>query len=291
MSVLAMLIVDEPLRRAMFGDSTQNNVARHTADPEPFQGGYSDFIPYSGAEAALNAESQPRTSVLDDLCFYHEKHHQYLSLTADPRSVTLFAQKIVASEYMLLVNYHRTLLSSLGWRLSRRDSLDVFDPDWVEKAWSDLQSFLRRLDDHHLKAELVTSALHLDASRTPPGTPHFVHTALDFQHIEDQLQRLKTRADGLLSSFTSLQSIIGNRQSLDEARSVRVLTVLGMTFLPLSLVASLLSMGGKFMPGESEFWVYWAASIPSVLIVSALAWLAVHSLEWIQRRRTTSHKS
>lgn len=268
----------------MFGERDKNEVARHIADPEPFQGGYADFIPYVGAEAALKAENPPRTSLFDDLCFYHERHCQHLSVTADPQSVTLFAQKIVASEYMLLINYHRTLLSHLGWRLSRRDSLDVFDPEWVEKAWSDLQSFLRRLDDHHLKVGLAISAMHLEPQTTTPGVSRSIHT--DFQYIENQLQRLKIRADGLLNSFTSLQSIIGNRQSLDEARSVRILTVLGMTFLPLSLVASLLSMGGNFMPGASDFWVYWAASLPSVLLVFALAWLAMHSLQWMETRRT-----
>jgi hypothetical protein len=238
----------------------------------------------------LKAESPPRTSLLDDLCFYHERHASGLTLTPDPLSVTLFVQKIVVSEYMLLINYNRSLLSALGWRLSRRDSLDVFDPGWVERAWSDLQSFLRRLDDHHLKVGLAISAMRLPHGNTPVGAAGWANTAIDFEYVENQLERLKLRADGLLNSFTSLQSIIGNRQSLEEARSVRILTILGMTFLPLSLVASLLSMGGQFIAGKSEFWVYWAAAIPSVILVFLLAWLTMHSLQWIEVKRTSKTK-
>jgi Mg2+ and Co2+ transporter CorA len=77
--------------------------------------------------------------------------------------------------------------------------------------------------------------------------------------------------------------MVGNRQSLDEAASVRVLTLLGMTFLPLSLVSSLFSMGGAFLPGERLFWVYWAAALPFVLVVYSVAWAVVKIIR-LERR-------
>lgn len=264
-------------------------LSQHHADPEPFQGGYADFINYDTIEHGLATASPPRTSVLDDLCFYYEHHHKHLRLSEDPTSVTLFAQKIVASEYILILSYQRSLLSSLGWRLSRKDSLDVFDPSWVERAWSDLQSFQRRLEDHHRNVGLAISDLQL--SRTATSSPHWTDTAQDFLHIEAQLDRLRNQANGLLNSFTSLAGIVGNRQSLDEARSVRVLTVLGMTFLPLSLVASLFSLSGNYQPGKDRFWVYWASSVPFVVLVFGLAWLAVHSFRWLQDFRNGKTKS
>lgn len=275
----AMLIVDAPLHHAMYGSRKDNSVARQKAKPAPFQGGYQDFIPYISTEEALRIETPPRTSIFDDLCFYHKLHNKHLRLTSSPSSASLFAQKIVVSEYMLLIEYYRNLLFHLGWGLSRRDGLDGFEPPSVERAWSDLQASQRRLDEHHRNVKLAQTALQLSEPLSPP---HWTDTSADFLHIEDEIQRLRNHASGLLSSFTSLAGIVGNRQSLDEARSVRVLTILGMTFLPLSLIASLLSMGGKFLPGESGFWIYWVASVPTVILVYALLWGAVRSLKWVK---------
>ena len=283
LTLAALLVVDEPMRRAIVGIREKTEISKHFRDPEPFQGGYADFIKYENLQEGLETDVPPRTSLFDDLCFYYETHHHHLQLTEDPQSVTPFAQKIVASEYMLLISYHRSLLSSLGWRLSRRDSLDVFDPSWVERAWSDLQSFQRRLEDHHRNVGLAISDLQLSRKANPSS--HWMDTASDFLYIEAQLERLRNQADGLLNSFTSLAGIVGTRQSLDEARSVRVLTVLGMTFLPLSLVASLLSLSGNYQPGKAKFWVYWAASIPFILLVFGSAWLAVYILRWSQSVR------
>jgi Mg2+ and Co2+ transporter CorA len=278
-----MLLVDEPLRHAMYGSKVDNAVAKQASGPEPFQGGYADFIRHDSLEDARKAPAPPRTSMFDDLCFYYRNHSKHLELTQSPGSVTLFAQKIIASEYLLLLGYYRFVLNHLSWTLTRQHSLGAFDVGRVERAWSDLQAYHRRLMDHHHNVGLLITALQLPRE-SKPATYHtnqpnpWKDTAPDFLHIETELERLKQHAEGLQNSFTSLAGIVVSRQSLDEARSVRVLTVLGMTFLPMSLVAGLLSMGGDYLAGETRFWVYWAASIPSVFLVFGLSWLAVHVL-------------
>ncbi|KAK5052721.1 hypothetical protein LTR84_002587 [Exophiala bonariae] len=288
MGRLALFVVDQPIRHAMYGSKTVNAVAQQISPPEPFQGGYGCFIRHDSLEDARKAPPPPRTSMFDDLCFYYQNHSRHLYLTEDPGSITLFAQKIVASQYMLLLSYYGFVLNHLSWSLTRKDSLDSFGMGRVQRAWSDLQAYHRRLKDHHHNIGLLILALQL--SREPNSASHpanqpsarthdaWKDTAPDFVYIETELERLKDHAKGLQSSFTSLAGIAGNRQSLDEARSVRILTVLGMTFLPMSLVASLLSMGGDYLPGESRFWVYWAVSIPSVVLVFGISWVATHRL-------------
>jgi hypothetical protein len=92
----------------------------------------------------------------------------------------------------------------------------------------------------------------------------------DFLTFEELYQNLKRKAEGLVSSFTGLAGIVGNRQSLTEARSVRLLTVLGMAFLPLSFTSGLFSMTAQYLPGASKFWVYLAIAIPLLLVIFAV---------------------
>lgn len=279
------MLVDKPFKNAMCGDSTSNAVAKALKDPEPFQGGYADFIRHDSVEQAVLTESPPRTSMFEDLVFYHKHHHKHLGLTKDPVSATMFAQKIVASEYMLLIEYTRYLINHLGWKLTRRDGFEIFDSSWVEKAWSDINAFHRRIDDH--VRNVTTARWTLGHTGLPKPPNEWTSTVQDFRHIEDELLHLRDRSEGLLNSLTSLAGIVGNRQALSEARSVRVLTILGMTFLPLSLVASLFSMTEHFSPGAGQFWVYFAVSIPLVFLVFGLALVSTHATRLLKKVRGT----
>ena len=249
--------------------------------PQPWQGGYNDFIKYSTVEETVNAESPPRTSIFDDLCFYHTHHCTHLQLDSDPKSVTMFAQKIVASEYMLLIEYNRYLLFDIGSKLSRRNSFEIFENTWVEQTWSDLTSFHQRMQTNHHNILMLSANLEL----TKSTTKGWMSTTQDFAHIEVQFLSLRQKAEVLLDSFTGLAGMVGNRQSLHEARSVGLLTLLGMAFVPLSLVASLFSMSDDYRPGTGNFKMYFAVSIPFVALLFSIAFLAIHWREWHQQRK------
>jgi hypothetical protein len=275
-----VLIVDKPLTKAMYGTQEVNFVAKALKEPEPFQGGYADFIQYDSVDEAAHCESPSRASMYDDLVFYHTRHHKHLSLSEQPISATTFAQKIIASEYMLVIEYNRYLVSHLGWKLTRREGFEDFDSKWVEKAWSDINGFHRRLDDHARRAATAGKAFsHKSQARNPVK---WISTTEDFRHIEKELLDMRDRSQGLQNSLISLASLLGNKQALVETKSVRVLTILGMTFLPLSLVASLFSMSGHFSPGAGQFWVYFAVSIPLVFLVFGLAYVSTHATKLLR---------
>ena len=266
------MIVDEPFRDALYGTRKKSEVAKAISAPQPWQGGYNDFIKYNTVEEAVNAETPPRTSTFDDLCFYHTHHSKHLQLDSSPMSATTFAQKLVASEYMLLIEYNRYLLYHIGWKLSRRNTFEIFKSIWVEQTWSDLNSFHQRLQTHHQNILMLTADLELRKS-TIKG---WMSTNQDFAHIEDQLLSLRQKAEILLDSFTGLAGMVGNRQSLNETRSVGLLTLLGMAFVPLSLVASLFSMSDEYRPGAGDFRLYFAVSIPLVALLFAMVFLSIY---------------
>lgn len=254
-------------------------MAKATSAPQPWQGGYNDFIKYSTVEEAVKAGSPPRTSIFDDLCFYHTQHCKHLQLDSDPKSATTFAQKLVASEYMLLIEYTRYLLYHIGWKLSRRKSFEIFESTWVEQTWSDLNSFHQRIQTHYQNILMLSANLELKKSTTRG----WMSTTEDFTHIEEQFLLLRQKAEILLDSFTGLAGMVGNRQSLDEARSVGLLTLLGMAFVPLSLVASVFSMSDEYRPGAKDFRLYFAVSIPFVALLFAMAFAAIHWKKWRQQ--------
>lgn len=114
LTCLALLILDQPFATAVLRRSGHDTVSKSVGRPEPFQGGYADFIKYDSINAAINSGAPPRSSMFDDLLYCHTTHVKYLLLTKDPKSVTIFAQKIICSEYMMILHYHRQLVARLA---------------------------------------------------------------------------------------------------------------------------------------------------------------------------------
>uniref|UniRef100_L2G2I5 Magnesium and cobalt transport protein n=1 Tax=Colletotrichum fructicola (strain Nara gc5) TaxID=1213859 RepID=L2G2I5_COLFN len=80
----------------------------------------------------------------------------------------------------------------------------------------------------------------------------------------------KSRVDGILQTYMQAISV---RQSITTGQ----LTSMAALFIPVSLVAAIFSMGGKFAAGESLFWVFWVIAIPvasigCILLFSKIGW-------------------
>jgi hypothetical protein len=180
----------------------------------------------------------------------------------------LFLQKIVASHYILLSEYNRALLNQLKWILSRRETYAGLSVKWVEERWSDLQALHRRCGDYHRHIQSIILHLGFEESTRVPSD--WSNTSHDFIVLGQIFADLERKSESLISSLTGLAGIVGNRQSLAESRSVRILSMLGMTFLPLSFTSGLFSMADKYRPGASMFWVYFAVAVPLILVTFVL---------------------
>ncbi|KAI8633625.1 hypothetical protein F5Y19DRAFT_489092 [Xylariaceae sp. FL1651] len=99
--------------------------------PGPFQGGYLDFMPHETRIRDRNGP--PRTSMLNDLCFYIQ-HHAALVDVANPDDIALFAKKIIASHYLQHSQYLRSTIFAAQFYMSRQSrlSLDYFNGAFVE---------------------------------------------------------------------------------------------------------------------------------------------------------------
>ena len=263
-----LLRLDEQLKRILGHSNKGVEFLPPTSEmPQPFRGGYADFIEYSDLNEAARMPAQPRTSIMDDMHFYFLNHNKHMELTHDPKSVTFFLQKIMATEFQLLNRYTGTMLQHLGWLLSQRRDFGHVDPTWVENCWNDLLFTFRRACIHKTGVENNMRALGLARTHQNPNFRDWKDTRSDYTSIAAQLDEQIRLSDTLISAFTGLASIVGTRRSLEEARSVRILSILGMIFLPLSLTAGIFSMSNEYGPGQPKFAQFFAVSVPLLVVV------------------------
>ena len=217
--------------------------------------------------------------MLEDLSYYWTQYAKDILVEDDPIIATFFLKKIIASNYLLLIGYIGALLSELDYDVSRRDRpISRLQIEWVEERWKDLQAWTRQCSKY---CESVEETMYSFEIPTESEVSKSWETGgNDFYIIQRKLLSMSNRSNDLLASFTGLAGILGNRKalkeanrSLHEAKSVKTLTFLGMLFLPLSLASGLLSMSGDYLPGASQFWIYFAIAIPLILCVFGVVFL------------------
>jgi Mg2+ and Co2+ transporter CorA len=91
----------------------------------------------------------------------------------------------------------------------------------------------------------------------------------DWVLIKTRLEHYESCSRVVVTSALGLLSLIESHKSVEEGESARVLALLGTVYLPLSLTAGILSMGGSFTPGQGHFWIFFAVAGP--LMVLSLA--------------------
>ena len=246
---------------------------------EPYQGGYPDIMKYDDLNDACSTPGPSRESMLEDLSYYWTHYAKDILVEDDPIIATFFLKKIVASNYLLLTGYIGALLHELDYDVSRRDRpISRLQIEWVEERWKDLQAWTRQCSQYC--ESLEETMYSFDIPRESEISKTWETGDRDFYIIQRKLLSMSNRSNDLLASFTGLAGILGNRKalkeanrSLQEAKSVKTLTFLGMLFLPLSLASGLLSMSGDYSPGGSQFWIYFAIAIPLILGVFGVVFL------------------
>ncbi|KAH7330046.1 hypothetical protein BKA65DRAFT_527721 [Rhexocercosporidium sp. MPI-PUGE-AT-0058] len=214
-----IILTDPPVREVTHTRGLQVSHMCNT----PFQGGYLDFIPLAFPLPDMRT-GPPRTSMHDDLIYYWKTHYSAFESLSSPRVAALFPQKITASHYMQLL------------------------------YWSDIQALNKRCAKYCEDVERIILTLDLDNAKETMKED-WMNTGKDFTFILTRLKVLKSRCEVLLGSITALVGIAGNRQSLEEtkrsireAKNVKLLTLIGMIFIPLAFVCGLFSMNDRYLP-------------------------------------------
>lgn len=287
-----LVICDPPVTKVRAGEGGATFVKAR-----PYQGGYVDFMPQ--ARGGAKGAGPPRTAMLNDLVYYLRTEAQHVDLARAETSVGVFVRKLIASHYLKHSEHLRATLSYMQRGLSRKQDLTVLTMGQVEELWSDIQAWERRMGEYC--EDLESIMLPLGIALSPPslgkgtggggsGSLAWTDCTVDYQFLLTRMRALRHRTECLNSAITGLANIAGNRQaykeqqlavqeakrSIREAKSTKAITLLGLFFIPLAYTSSLFSMTDDFAPGGQQFWVYWAASFPIVLLVL----LGYYVLDW-----------
>ncbi|KAI1874125.1 uncharacterized protein JN550_002704 [Neoarthrinium moseri] len=265
-----------------------------TVNWSPYQGGYVDFLPARCCSHEVGP-GPPRTSLMNDLIYYLTVEQRHVDITSPATSVHVFAHKIIASHYLKHSEHLRATLWHAQRGLNRRHELNSLTMDQVEDLWSDIQAWERRMGEYCEALELIM--LQIGIPLETPGSTHsfskrmdWKDSTVDYQFLLMRFRELRHITECLNSAITGLANIAGNRaafkeqqlaaqeakRNIRETKRTKAITLLGLVFIPLAYVSSLFSMGEPFRPGDTQFWVYFVASVPLI----ALTLLAYCALDW-----------
>lgn len=139
--------------------------------------------------------------------------------------------------------------------------------DWKEWMFEAMTRFTTDLVLYRLDAETNMRALGIDVDEPTSYGLVGKREAQMWRYIRASCVDLQEMFQSLANSYTQVVALREAQASNIQAASVRWLTVLGTLFVPLSVVAGVMSMGGDFLPGRGSFWIYLAVVVPLLLVI------------------------
>jgi Mg2+ and Co2+ transporter CorA len=260
------------------------------SDTSSYLHGYVDFSVWPSDPENQNdgtTNGPTRKSLLDDIVYYW-KHvsteKQRSELKGQPATAALYMNKIIASNWVVMLEHLSATLSNLERRLwildemSERNtgpgmreferSIDTtFRPllacgnIWRRRLWWYLEDM--RWNMEAMKAFLKQN-------------PEFEGALDDFTTVKDRMEECRNRIDSLMQTVIGAGTLLVSQNSSNQAESASRISGLAIAFLPFSFASSLFAMIDPYSPGNAHFWIYWVVSIGLILIVITV----IYGLKW-----------
>ncbi|KAI1304367.1 hypothetical protein F5Y03DRAFT_177760 [Xylaria venustula] len=251
--------------------------------------------------------SQPpaQDKFFEDFIFWAQQKDLYPSCNNSPVSQPLVPIQVllhlVCSEWFTMSDYIKTRLNQLDWEIIKPEFFRLSKAgvdNMLEKLhmWRRLVPLYREMvsetarhvDQFSYRIEALAATLDSRPTKDPHhSTANSLSTAnsipneaqrslindydQDFKLIKEKLEEYQTRIDQLTSVVTAVISIDNSQRSLQDNRNIGRLTWLATFFIPLSLIAGILSMQSnvKDISGFT-FKVYFATSLPLAIVIAGI---------------------
>jgi hypothetical protein len=266
--------------QGIISNSSSIPLVRHVPSYS-YQGGYRDFAtwPTSLDLVLPNIRGPHRVSLLDDISYYWTEvatSAEISSALNNSYNSTLFLRNIIASTWMNTNEYIQAILSELETKLWEIERMISPELSHAEKdsymgdftiALNEVNTMRRRLNWFINEMKVNCEALGTSTDPLPDRSKQ----SGDFVAIYDRLVSYQNWAERLMNVITTSVNLMEMEKTIADSKSLARLTVLGFFFIPLSFIATIFSMGGEFLVGQSKFWIYFAVSVPLTLLVFAVA--------------------
>ena len=235
-----------------------------------------DELPDGSVGWARRLFSPNYVSIYDDTLLSFRRQAQYEGLQ-HPFDFIEIPRKLVISNnlaflrrrYLNLIGIQRTKLQPLALRNNYFSSFS----NGSFSCWNDeIFDFLvgARSGMQELGQEMRENMITLGLDGPNPSAAQWEIDG--WKAVMDHTELMQGTLDALATSYMQYVTIEEAHVSNENARSLSRITVLTMFFIPLSTVASIFSMGGGFLPGETQSWVFWVVAIPILALLSCCYW-------------------
>ncbi|RYO82734.1 hypothetical protein DL764_009567 [Monosporascus ibericus] len=193
------------------------------------------------------------------------------------------------------LSYVRNVERSTGYdpdSLGLRRHYDIDElTTWIQGVGSSLNSMANHL--RHLR--IVESLLeHVEVNPVcldslPPGTHRRVEE--DMSQLIAGIPPIKNRIHATREYLRYLEKRAERLSSTRDSSSMKTVAIMTMAFLPATFFAALLAIPSfDWGPARERFWVYWALTIPTTVLV-LVVWGLLINRRRIAERLTIGKKS
>jgi Mg2+ and Co2+ transporter CorA len=237
------------------------------------------------ADMIAKADHRDMDSLFDETISYWKN----LATTEEVRSVR---KDSMNSAYHLLkhIGCHWTnVLELISHTLAQSEYFSDYNPatrpkhmstaEWrrgcynVVEASHKINYFRRRMiyfeANMALNLERLGTSLDCDLQiDDAPKLPRTLSDAQrDFKVLASRLRPLRERAYNLSTVAKDIALLRAAFQATEDGANGLSLSLLAMVIFPFTLVASMFSMADNFKPGNSQFWLFFAVSIPLSAVI------------------------
>lgn len=212
-------------------------------------------------------DSPEMQSSFDDIVLlYREQRRSHQT----PASCTDICRRLVLSAWTASIRIMEAQIVQEQFNMSIGARVTEFNSaTWLDDAWTTPWESRRfgRLIRAKSALESVSADLYHNMDALGIGGKCQITEEWEtdaWKSLQYTTDSLKTRVDIILQAYMQAVSVRETITANTQARQVGYLTSLATLFLPISFIASIFSMGGKFSVGEQLFWVFWAFAIPVV---------------------------
>lgn len=131
-------------------------------------------------------------------------------------------------------------------------------------------NYLRRQMNHFWRAmflNLERLGFQLGDEKVDETMPVALRDAQkDFLTINARLKPLREEVNALGAMANDLAALRAAFKGIQDSDFGMRLSIFASIIFPLTLVASIMSMGEDFLPGRKDFWIFWVSAVPPALL-------------------------
>ncbi|KAI0530056.1 hypothetical protein GGR58DRAFT_268163 [Xylaria digitata] len=216
--------------------------------------------------------------------------------TADPKICTDICRQLVLSAWTARLRVMEAEVIRKQYQMSISSTTSTIDyRTWLDKSWT--QPWKEREFGGLVRAKSVLETTstnlfyNMDAlgigGRSPVGEEWETDA---WKSLQNAILTLKTRVDIMSEAYTQAVSVRESIVANTQARQVGYLTSLATLFVPVSFIAAVFSMGGEYAAGQQRFYVFWAVSLPVVVVASCIYFFGDYILSVLPKRSIRNQK-